>query len=371
MKIALFHNVSPGGAKRVIYEQVKFLIEKKIEVDFYTYETNDDSFMPLKGLVNNVFKYKFINSRSDGGMNRLKYDISIFFKLRNLSKYIAEEIDKKKYDAVLVHPDNLTQAPYILKYLKTPTLYFCEELLRNTYENMLDVDKNLPFLNYIYEKAVRSIRKIIDKNNAREATVVMTASRYIKQKVKMAYGKNAVVNKLGVNFNTFKQTSNIKRGYLLFIGRKEKITGYDFALEVLNILKKRININLKVIDYKNDKLKLSDREMARVYSDAFATLCVSYNEPFGLSSIESMACGTPVLAVNDGGYKESVLDGETGYLLERDAILFAEKVMRLKKNLKLYKQLSLNAVKHVRSSYTWRRHNDYLYKVLLSLNHIK
>jgi glycosyltransferase involved in cell wall biosynthesis len=39
------------------------------------------------------------------------------------------------------------------------------------------------------------------------------------------------------------------------------------------------------------------------------------DEDFGMSPVESMACGTPVIGVNDGGLKETILDGETGILI--------------------------------------------------------
>jgi glycosyltransferase involved in cell wall biosynthesis len=54
------------------------------------------------------------------------------------------------------------------------------------------------------------------------------------------------------------------------------------------------------------------------YNRAKATVCANVLEPFGLVPLESMACGTPVIAVREGGLRESVRDGETGYLVDRD-----------------------------------------------------
>ncbi len=44
---------------------------------------------------------------------------------------------------------------------------------------------------------------------------------------------------------------------------------------------------------------------------------INFDEPFGLSVVESMACGTPVVAVRRGSMPEILLDGETGFLVER------------------------------------------------------
>jgi glycosyltransferase involved in cell wall biosynthesis len=43
---------------------------------------------------------------------------------------------------------------------------------------------------------------------------------------------------------------------------------------------------------------------------------ISFDEPFGLSLIESMACGTPVIAFDRGSMPEIIRDGETGYIIE-------------------------------------------------------
>jgi len=55
---------------------------------------------------------------------------------------------------------------------------------------------------------------------------------------------------------------------------------------------------------------------------------ISFAEPFGLTLVESLACGTPVIATNKGSVPEILIDGETGFIVEtvRDAI---DKVARV------------------------------------------
>jgi len=44
---------------------------------------------------------------------------------------------------------------------------------------------------------------------------------------------------------------------------------------------------------------------------SIATIYIPIDEDFGMSPVESMAAGKPVIGVNDGGLKESIIDGET------------------------------------------------------------
>ena len=58
-------------------------------------------------------------------------------------------------------------------------------------------------------------------------------------------------------------------------------------------------------------------QRADVLGHALALLhLISFDEPFGLSLIESMACGTPVIAFDRGSMPEIIRDGETGYIVE-------------------------------------------------------
>lgn len=347
MKIAVFHNLPPGGAKRVLDEEVKFL-SKKHKVT--------------------VFKYSYkIKGRAPSFLGRLDRDFQNLFILRKLHKKLAEKINQGSFDICLVHPDKLTQAPFLLRYLRVPSLYCCEELLRITYEKELEFKDRVIFFKKWYEDIARILRKKIDKNNAQAATKIFVGSNYIKEKVNKAYGKKAKTCPFGVDVKIFLPKGVRKEKTLLFIGEKEKVPGFYFAQECLKLIPKSIRPNLKVISFSRNKLRLSDDELAQEYSRALATLCTSYNEPFGLVSLESMACGTPVLAVNDGGYRETVLDGKTGFLLRRDPKEFAEKILYLIKHPKVVTNMGVRGRQHVIKNFGWEKHVQILEQELRKL----
>jgi len=67
--------------------------------------------------------------------------------------------------------------------------------------------------------------------------------------------------------------------------------------------------------------KVTDEQLAVLYSNALFTLSIFTHEPFGYIPIESMACGTPVLTYGVQGPSESVINGKTGWFVKDDSQL--------------------------------------------------
>lgn len=367
MKIAVFYNLPPGGAKRVLFEEVKNL-SKKHELHLFEFTSTDEVFLDLKPFCKSIKPYPFqLKSELPSILKRLHMDYQNFVSLKKIHQEIAADIDKGRFDVCLVHPDKLTQAPFLLRYLKTPSAYYCHELLRIAYEKELAFKGSFP--NSVYEALTRKIRKDVDFNNARAARQILTNSKYTKAKIKKAYRKNAIVCYPAVDakvFNSMKHAGQTER-QLLFIGEKENISGYNLVKKVLKHFPSKYSFKLKIVNFKSRKPRLTDDRLVAEYTKSLVTFCAHYNEPFGMVLLESMACETPVLAVNEGGYRETVVDGKTGYLLRRDPKVFAEKIMQLIKNPNLVKKMGKAGRKHVINNFTWKKHNNVLEKELLKL----
>jgi glycosyltransferase involved in cell wall biosynthesis/phosphoheptose isomerase len=100
------------------------------------------------------------------------------------------------------------------------------------------------------------------------------------------------------------------------------------------------------------------------YSAADFFVTTPWYEPFGITPLEAMACGTPVIAANVGGLKFSVRDGETGYLVppgEPDAL--AEKMRLLYSSPPLRRMFGQQAIQRVNESFTWSHVAEGLSKV--------
>ena len=80
----------------------------------------------------------------------------------------------------------------------------------------------------------------------------------------------------------------------------------------------------------------------------------SLAEPFGITAIESMLDGTPVIASNSGGLKEIVEDEKTGLLVSPgDVDMLASAILRLWQHPELRKKLAGASIEKARNVYTW------------------
>jgi glycosyltransferase involved in cell wall biosynthesis len=371
MKIGLFHNLPPGGAKRAVYEEVKYLSNNN-QLDLFCYSSTDDEFLSLNPFVDNIFRFEFdLNSLLSSYLKRIHLDIKNFIVLDKVSKNIAKSINEGNYDVCLVHPDMYTQAPFVLKHIDVPTLYFCEEYLRIVYEKQYEFETFGNKIKDYYEHLTRKVRKYIDKRNARSADLVVANSLFTKLNIENAYNIEAKYCHLGVDTNVFKPTKmsmNDRNKYILFVGDAQDKLGYKLANKILDILNKNENIELKCLGFsKGSKYINNDERMAEEYSNAVATICTHMNEPFGIPPLESMACETPVLAVNEGGYRETIINKKTGYLLKRDEKEFTNKIIYLLKHPKITINMGKNGREHVKKNFSWKKHSKKIEKCLLNL----
>lgn len=140
-----------------------------------------------------------------------------------------------------------------------------------------------------------------------------------------------IYNSVDVDWYPF---SAEKEDYLLFLGRMNREKGAEFAVEVANRLDMRLIIATKMtepheFEHFEAKVKplmgantemlgeLTLEEKADLIMRAKCTLFpIQWPEPFGLVMIESMVCGTPVVAWRNGSVPEVVGDGESGFIVE-------------------------------------------------------
>lgn len=106
------------------------------------------------------------------------------------------------------------------------------------------------------------------------------------------------------------------------------------------------------------------------YSAADVFITTPWYEPFGITPLEAMACGTPVIGSNVGGIKFTVRDGETGYLIPaNDPQVLAERLAHLYQHPELLALFSRHAVTRANDLFTWQKVADHMaaaYEVTLA-----
>lgn len=92
------------------------------------------------------------------------------------------------------------------------------------------------------------------------------------------------------------------------------------------------------------------------YSAADIFVSTPWYEPFGITPVEAMACGTPVVGSNVGGIKFTVRDGETGYLVPaNDPDALAERLSHLYRHPKLLSVFRTQAIRRANDLFTWEK----------------
>ncbi len=92
---------------------------------------------------------------------------------------------------------------------------------------------------------------------------------------------------------------------LLWVGNN----ACDASVSELGRLAKQRGVDFEI------KIMVKDAELISLLSRATAVLCISRLEPFGLAPLEANACGTTVVAIAEGGVRESIMHGENGLLV--------------------------------------------------------
>jgi glycosyltransferase involved in cell wall biosynthesis len=90
------------------------------------------------------------------------------------------------------------------------------------------------------------------------------------------------------------------------------------------------------------------------YSAADVFVTTPWYEPFGITPLEAMACGTPVIGADVGGIRYSVKDGETGLLVPpRDPVALADRLHALKSDPALARRMGAAGMARAQTMFTW------------------
>ncbi|GIV16554.1 MAG: glycosyl transferase [Armatimonadota bacterium] len=166
-----------------------------------------------------------------------------------------------------------------------------------------------------------------DVRTSERVTEFVAISHTVQERIRRFYGRDARIIYPPVDTDLYHPVSFAEKGeYYLVLSRLLPYKRIDVAIEACN----RLRLPLVVAGEGRDEPRLRqmagptvrftgrvpDEEARRLLSHARALILVA-EEDFGLTPVEAMASGTPVIAYRGGGATESVVEGETGVFFER------------------------------------------------------
>ncbi len=323
MKIALVHDYIKefGGAERVL----KVLSEMYPDAPIYT------AFCVKGSTADKEFSGKKIIESSLAPVLKIW---KLYSPLRFLIPAIWRSFDLSRYDLIIT-----SSSWYVTRGFKvgknTKVIDYCHTPPRwlYGYETSVGFTKYWPVR--LYAAVVGHFIRMFDFKTAqrpacRQAGVdfFIANSKNVAERIKKFYRRDSTViyppcdvEKI-INF-----TKNIKKeNFFLIASRLTGAKGIESAIK----LSKKIGFNLKIIGEsagfsnieRNNKNKveflgrLTDEELYMQYAKAKAFVALAKDEDFGMTVVEAQAAGTPVIAFNGGGFKESVINNETGILID-------------------------------------------------------
>tara|TARA_B100000745_G_scaffold244704_1_gene166882 strand:- start:218 stop:1372 length:1155 start_codon:yes stop_codon:yes gene_type:complete len=364
---------SIGGAGRYAWELSEYLAlcgDDVIIASLYTDRT----------LYKSKTKMRIVDL---GDETNLTQSIRFWINLRKTAKTLHNLIEQEKPDVVFFNHYPCTM--WVEKYDNIPTICYPQDinlLYTSTYI------KNLTTKIRISWEIIRLFVRFYDRYKWKFFDQVICHSKFTAQNVKKHYGVNPEVIYLGTNTNVFSPTKNcIKKNAILTLG-DSKIRRADLLIKAASkLLKKRNDFEIWVVGNtgkldtelkslaktinveKNVKFfgKISDSELAKLYSESLVTVHLVKEAPFGLIVIESMSCGTPVISWKPGGPEETIIDGETGFLIsENNEKKLVEKIELFLNDHKLSSTMGKNGILRVKTIFDLEQHHQTMRNLLLS-----
>jgi glycosyltransferase involved in cell wall biosynthesis len=358
MRIAVWHNLPSGGGKRALYDHVQGLVARGHYIESWCPPTADQEFLSIGDLVlEHTVPLDTMDSLTRRAMARLSGGgtlIPATLKALDVhSRSCAQQIDELGFDVLLAGSGLPFAVTGLARYVKGPTLLYLQEPYRPLYEALPRLPWPAPpdlkgfRLHAVRDRLIDVIRMHALRIQAREELQgvqaydrVLANSYFSRESMLRAYGLEATVCYLGVDTERYQD-----RG----LARKRQVVGLAAFRP-----HKRIEVVIEAVaqirpprpalswigdfarpDYLRQLVALAERrgvaftphlaisheEVVRILNEAAVMAYAPRLEPFGYAPLEAAACGLPVVAQAEGGVRETVIDGETGFLVDNDGDL--------------------------------------------------
>ena len=390
MKIAVWHNLHSGGGSRALQYHIHGLISAGHEVEIWADAPDANGFMKLPDGV----KLHQVPLRYDEKQPSFTEKLSSLFFEKDLNitsmeqhcQQCANEINQGGFDVLFANSCHYYGVPFIAKYIEIPKILYLGEPNRYLYEAMPEQvweapDKVLSKLKtkfwvYLFSNTWRTNKLRVyvreERKNFQAFDKVLVNSYFSMESCKRAYGLPSEVCYLGVDNELFKPVNvSFTKPYVVGLGGFYAHKNPELAIRsVGKIMENRPKLlwigNMVDDEYWDGMLELArsldvvlevkkmvtDNQLVELLNGAICMIYSSNLEPFGFAPLEANACGTPVIAVAEGGVRETIIHGKNGFLSDSKPEEIAKYIHQLIDNQELKKEISKFSIDNVRQNWT-------------------
>ena len=327
MKVAIVHDSlsESGGAERVLAELIKIFPQAEIFTSFYEKRVvNKISPLLRRGFNLHAFWFQHFPRKTTTIIQLLS---PLIWRFQKLSKFDLVITSSAYYLSNMVKIDS-----------DVPAIHYIHSLPKNLFdlERKSSAQKYLPF----------SLHKNLYINSLRKSGNLITNSRHMKKIIYKTAGLKSTVIYPPVDIPNLPPVKNTGKYYLI-ISRIDDTKSLELAISASN----RLNFPLIMAGEANcqkylKKLKkiagnqvkflgfISEKKRKQLYKNAIAFLFCSKNEDFGITPVEAMAHGVPVITFYGGGVKETITHKKTGYFFFKHSPQSLIKAIKQFENIK-------------------------------------
>lgn len=313
-KIALVFDwmTNPGGA-----EKINLILHKMFpEAPIFTSVFNPN----LTGFEKAKIYASFIQNLPFAKTNHQFY--------LSLMPQAYESFDLSNFDIVISSSHSCAKG--VITKPETMHVCYCHTPMRYAWDNWHSYlrDYKMNFLFKWFGKRKMHQLRIWDRLAAERVDYFIANSNTTKKRIEKYYNKPSTTIFPPIKSSSFEIAEKTK-GYFLAVGRLTPYKKFDLLVQTFN----EIGLPLKIVGTgisENNLIRESydnieflgytpDKQLKQLYSEAEA-LIFPQIEDFGITPLESMASGRPVIAYKAGGALDTVIDGKTGIFFENQTV---------------------------------------------------
>ena len=283
----------------------------------------------------------------------------------------ADEIGHGDFDVLFANSCRFYRTTSIGRFSPIPSVLYLQEPYRWLYEAMPDnrwaALPPSPALSL--RTAKRTFADLRDNRNARVQVreeiinakafnLILCNSLFSRESILRAYGVDAELCYLGVDGALFHGADRPSRDHVIGLGAITREKNLELAIHAIaaipeprpplvwvgnfadqSYLKHVIALATQLGVSLDVRVRVADDELLDLLGSARIMIYVSRLEPLGLAPLEAGACGVPVVAVAEGGVRETVVHEKNGLLADPNPDALAAALIRLLENPALSRQL--------------------------------